>query len=57
MLTIPGSKAGTIEGMLWPLSESEDLHFDNESDIHVSSKNYEANGKNICDLDLLVVLH
>jgi hypothetical protein len=31
-------------GPTWPLDEHENPHFDNEQDIHVSSKHYETNG-------------
>ena len=35
---------------------TENLHFDNEYDIHMSSKNHEANGYRH-NLDLLIILH
>ena len=36
---------------IWPLREHETPHFDNESDIHTSAKNYEESGYGL-DLDL-----
>ena len=42
------------QGLIWPLNEPKNLHFDNESDIHMSSKNYEANGYGQ-DLDLPIM--
>ena len=38
---------------MWPLSEYESLHFDNELDVHMSSEKIEANDYGH-DLDLLV---
>ena len=31
-----------IGGPIWPLDDHNNLHFDNEQDIHMSSKNDEA---------------
>ena len=39
---------------MWPLIEYESLHFDNELDVYMRSKNYEANDYGR-DLDLLVI--
>lgn len=38
-----------------PLREHETLHFDNESDVHTSPKNYEESGYDL-DLDLQTIL-
>ena len=56
MLSILGSIV-TIIGGIYDSSVNEDKnhHFDNEDDIHMSSKNYEANGYGHDDLNLPTV--
>ena len=39
---------------MWPFDEYENLHFDNEYDIHMSSKNYEDSGYDL-NLDFLTM--
>ena len=45
-----------MEGLIWPLDEHENVHFDNEYDIHTSPEIYKANGYGY-DLDLLIIPH
>ena len=45
-----------FRGPVWPLNEHENLHFENEYDIHLSSKNYEATGYRR-NLDFLIISH
>ena len=45
-----------MEGLIWPLDEHENVHFDNEHDIHTSPEIYKANGYGY-DLDLLIIPH
>ena len=52
LLTILGPWVKMIGGPIWPLNECENLHFENEWDIHMSSKNYEENGCYRHGLDL-----
>ena len=54
MITILGSIGNNMEGPIWPFNEHKNLHFDNEEDIHVSSKNYEESGYSL-NLDLLAI--
>ena len=52
MITILGSVVVIIEGAVMVcLNEHENLHFDDEHDIHTSSKVYEESDKGL-DLDL-----
>ena len=44
ILTILGSIVNMIGGLIWPLDEQENLHFDDEQITPVSFKNHEANG-------------
>jgi hypothetical protein len=44
MLTILGSTVNMIGGTISLRNEHANLHVDNESHIHMSFKNYEANG-------------
>ena len=44
MLTILGSTVNMIGETIWLPNEHTNIHFDNESDIHMSFKSYEANG-------------
>ena len=49
MLTILGSMVDVNGGPgggepIWPLYEHKNLHFNNTLDIHMSFKEYEANG-------------
>jgi hypothetical protein len=53
MITILGSIANIIGGYQ-PFMEHKNLHFDNEYDVHMSSKNYEASGYGL-DLDSLAI--
>ena len=45
-----------ISGDLWSLHKHENLHFDNDEDIHLSPKNYEE-GNYTHDLDLVIISH
>jgi len=56
MLTILGSIVNMIGVTYMTLNEHENLHFDDEEDIYMSSKNYEANGYRH-DLDSIIILH
>lgn len=42
-------------GAYWSFKKNEDLHFNSEQDIYMSSKNHNENG-NALKLDLLVIL-
>jgi hypothetical protein len=44
-----------LKGLNEHFIEHENLHFDNEEDIHMSSKNYEESGYDL-DLGLLVTI-
>ena len=62
MLTILSSIVNIIVGgggdkeLIWLLNEHMNLHFDNVWNIHMSSKNYQANGY-MHNLDLLIISH
>jgi hypothetical protein len=57
MLIILGMIVNMIGGgLVWPLDEHKDLHFNIELNIHMNFKSYEANGYGH-DLDLLIILH
>ena len=43
-------------GRIWAFDELEDLHFDNEQDIHISSEDHEENGFGP-DSDLSIISH
>ena len=43
-----------IGGSIWPFNEHENLRFDNEYDIHMTSNIYE---NYVLDLDLLIIMH
>ena len=56
MITILGSIVNIIGGYqpIWPFNEHKNLHFDNEYDVHMSSKNYEESGYGL-NLDSLAI--
>jgi hypothetical protein len=43
-------------GLTQPINEHANLHFDNELDIYMSSKNFKDSGHGL-DLDLLTILY
>ena len=57
LITILGSIVNIIGGEpIWPFNEHENLHFDDEWDIHMSSEKYEESGYSL-NLDLLTILY
>lgn len=57
MLTILDTMVNIIGGgAIWSLTIVEDLHFEDEEDVHMSSKTYEESG-HMHDLDLLSISH
>ena len=49
-------RGGGGGGAIWLFNEYENLHFDNERDIHTSPGNDEKSGYGL-DLDLLLILY
>ena len=43
-------------GPKWPLNEHENLHFDNEQDMYISSKNFKESGYDL-GLVLQIILY
>ena len=57
MITVLGSIVNIIAGeLIWPFNEHENLHFDNEWNIHMSSEKYEERGYSL-NLDILTTLY
>lgn len=56
MLTMLGSIVNMIRRAICPLNKRENVHFDNEQDIHMTSENSEAN-RDGHNLDLLIISH
>ena len=54
LLAILDAIVNIIGGPVWTLNDSENLHFDNENDMHMSSKKYEKSGY-MHNLGLLIV--
>jgi hypothetical protein len=56
IVNIIGGGGGRKGGPIWPLNGHERLDFDNEIDIHMSSKNHKECAYNL-NLDLLTILY